>query len=251
MRHVTTPRMASSPVSGAFLIHRPARFLLDVPASPQGRPPVVVVALHGYGMNPEEMLGFTRNLLGPGPVIAALEGPNSIFMGKDPRATRSGFHWGTRETTGFHIDVHHQMVSGLAGLLQDQFQTGPDRLLLLGYSQSVGLNYRYVAAHPGAFRGVIALCGGVPGNWDEGAAEPLPAAIFHLARTEDEFFPAADAPAVEARLRRRAAAVTFHMQPGRHRFPLKAVTPIRVWMDRIFGSSSPDSSSIRSSPNGP
>ncbi|QOY87632.1 alpha/beta hydrolase [Paludibaculum fermentans] len=185
-------------------------------------------------MNPTEMIGFTRNLLGPSPVIAALEGPNSVFLGKDPRAARSGFHWGTRDTVDFHVDVHHQMVQGMAGLLVEGFPAGAGRLLLLGYSQSVGLNYRFVARNPRVFRGVIALCGGIPGNWDATGADPIESPIFHLARTEDEFFPASEAPAVEARLRRRASDVTFHMEPGRHRFPLKAATPVRAWVDRVF-----------------
>ncbi|MGJ5820696.1 alpha/beta hydrolase [Paludibaculum fermentans] len=226
--------MFSSSVSGAFSIRRPARFLLDVPELDGHANPVLVVALHGYAMNPTEMLGFTRSLLGPSPVIAALEGPNSIFLGKDPRATRSGFHWGTRETVDFHIDVHHQMVQGMIDQLANQFPATRPRRLLLGYSQSVGLNYRFVARNPAVFQGVVALCGGIPGNWDADGAEPVESAIFHLARTEDEFFPAAEAPAVEARLRRRAADVTFHMEPGRHRFPLKASAPVRAWVERVF-----------------
>lgn len=225
--------MHSTPVSGSFPIQRPARYLLDVPAAGD-RPPVLVVALHGYAMNPGEMLDFTRNLVGPAPVIAALEGPNSVFLGKDPRATRSGFHWGTRETTDFHIGVHHQMVKGMAEELRARFAAGPDRLLLLGYSQSVGLNYRYIAAHPDDFRGVVALCGGVPGNWDNPAGGAIDTAVFHLARTEDEFFLAAGAPEVEARLRRRAGDVTFHMEPGRHRFPLKAAATVRAWMQHVY-----------------
>lgn len=227
--------MSSSPESGEFTIRRPARFLLDSP-TPEGRgAPVVVVALHGYGMNPAEMLGLTRDLLGPSLVIAALEGPNSVFIGKDPRATRSGFHWGTRETTDFHVDVHHQMVQGLVQVLAERFQAGPERFLLLGFSQSVGLNYRFVAARPGVFRGVIGLCGGIPGNWDSGGEAAVESAIFHLARTEDQFFPVAEASRVEERLRRRASDVTFHLEPGRHRFPLKSAGPIRSWVERVFG----------------
>ncbi|WP_321476584.1 hypothetical protein [uncultured Paludibaculum sp.] len=228
--------MSSSSGSGSFFIRRPARYLLDVPTPTGDGAPVLVVALHGYGMNPAEMLGFTRNLLGPAPVIASLEGPNSVFLGKDPRAARSGFHWGTRETTEFHIDVHHQMVQGMVDLLRERFPAGPERFLLLGYSQSVGLNYRFVAANPRVFHGVIALCGGVPGNWDASGGDRIESALLHLARSEDEFFPAADAPAVEMRLRRRAADVTFHMEPGRHRFPLKAFGPVRAWVDRVFGA---------------
>ena len=189
-----------------------------------------VVALHGYGMNAAGMLDLTRRLLGPGPHIAALEAPNAFNLGRDPRATASGYNWGTRDTADFHIDLHHQMIDGLLA----QLGWAAREVLLLGYSQSVGLNYRYVDTHPGCVHAAVALCGGIPGNWDQGTGQPMETPLLHIARTEDEFFPDQDVARFEERLRQRAADVEFHLLPGRHRFPLSAATLVQNWTRRVF-----------------
>jgi predicted esterase len=218
--------MANPIRTGMFELRRPARYLLSAGEVPLMR----VAALHGYGMNAAEMLDLTRQLLGPHPDIAALEAPNSFNLGREPRTTACGYNWGTRETAEFHIDLHHRMVNTLL----DHLGWDARQVLLLGYSQSVGLNYRYVAAHPGRARAAAALCGGIPANWDHAGGEPLETALLHVARAEDEFFPADDVARFEDRLRRRAADVEFHLLPGRHRFPLTAASLVRQWAQRVF-----------------
>ncbi len=218
--------MATPIQAGTFELRRPARYLLSEGES--GR--IRVAALHGYGMNAGEMLELCRQLLGPEPDIAALEAPNTFKLGRDPRSTACGYNWGTRETAGFHIDVHHEMVNGL--LAQLGWSAG--ETLLLGYSQAVGLNYRYLATQTGRVRAAAALCGGIPANWDQDGGGRLTTAILHIARTEDEFFPSGDVARFEERLRRRAGDVEFHLMPGRHRFPLTAATLVRGWVQRVF-----------------
>lgn len=224
--------MATPIQSSTFEIYRPARYLLSEGEGEWSR--VRVAALHGYGMSAGEMLELTRQLLGPGPAIAALEAPNAFNLGRDPRTTTCGYNWGTRETAAFHIDLHHQMLSGLLTQLHWQSRD----VLLLGYSQSVGLNYRYLATHASPVRAAAALCGGIPANWDQSGGQPLETALLHIARTEDEFFPAHDVARFEERLRRRAADVEFHLLPGRHRFPLTAAPLVQAWLRRVFGLSS-------------
>ena len=225
--------MATPHHPGSFELRRPARYLLSEGESPRFR----VVALHGYGMNAAEMLDLSRQLLGPEPDLAALEAPNTFNLGKDPRSNTFGYNWGTRGTTEFHIGVHHQMIDGILRELRWAAQD----VLLLGYSQAVGLNYRYVASHPGRVRAAIALCGGIPANWDQGEPEPLATPLLHIARSEDEFFPAADIATFEDRLRRRAADVEFHLLPGRHRFPLTAAALVQGWLRRVFQLPEPSS----------
>ncbi len=218
--------MANPIQTGVFELRRPARYLLSAGESPRIR----VVSLHGYGMNAAGMLDLTRQLLGPDPDIAALEAPNSFNLGRDPRTTACGYNWGTRETAEFHIELHHRMLNALL----EQLGWNVREVLLLGYSQPVGLNYRYLAAHPGRVRAAAALCGGIPANWDQAGGKPLETALLHVAREEDEFFPADNVARFEDRLRRRAADVEFHLLPGRHRFPLTAAPLVRQWVQRVF-----------------
>jgi len=218
--------MANPLKSGTFEVHRPVRYLVGEGEAAQFR----VAALHGYGMNAAEMLDLTRRLLGPGPDIASLEAPNAFHLGPDPGTSTCGYNWGTRDTAEFHIELHHHMVHGLLAQLGWQAQ----EVLLLGYSQSVGLNYRFVAAHPGCVRAAVGLCGGIPANWDQGGGEPLSTSLLHIARSEDEYFPAHAVAQFENRLRRRAADVEFHLLRGRHRFPLSAAALVKGWLERVF-----------------
>ena len=107
--------------------------------------------------------------------------------------------------------------------------------MLVGFSQPVGLNYRFVGTWPAQVGGVIGLCGGVPRDWEEDSYKPVTAALLHISREEDEFFPAATAAKFPDRLRVHAPDVEFHMLPGGHRFPSKARHIAQPWMDRVFG----------------
>jgi hypothetical protein len=50
-----------------------------------------------------------------------------------------------------------------------------------------------IGTHPGEVGGVIAMCGGVPRDWEEEKYAQVDAPILHIARSEDEFFPKAGA----------------------------------------------------------
>jgi predicted esterase len=110
----------------------------------------------------------------------------------------------------------------------------PQRRLLMGFSQPVGMNYRFAATHPNAIRGVIGVCGGVPKNWEEGPYQKVSAALLHIARNEDEFYPPTVTERYSDRLRLRADDVEFHMLEGGHRFPSKAGPIVEKWIGRVF-----------------
>jgi predicted esterase len=105
---------------------------------------------------------------------------------------------------------------------------------LAGFSQPVGLNYRFIATHPGQVGGVLGICGGVPRDWEEDKYQAVQAAVLHISRDADEFYPLDVVSTFAQRLRRRAADVEFHLLPGQHRFPSKAGEIVRPWMERVF-----------------
>jgi dienelactone hydrolase len=125
------------------------------------------------------------------------------------------------------------MVGKILGELRARFQVRARHVVLMGFSQPVGLNYRYIGTNPEEAGGVIAMCGGVPKDWEEDKYGRVEAPILHIARSEDEFFPEAVARGFPERLRAHAANVEFHMLPGKHRFPSKAGGLIREFTERI------------------
>lgn len=210
---------------------RPVRYLSD--SEPGGSFSALVIALHGYGMNPARMLDWTRMMIGPEPALIAVEAPNAAHLGPDPRTAQTGYNWGIRETAEFHVAFHHRIVVAVLKEAGRTFRVDARHTVLAGFSQPVGLNYRYAAAFPQTIRGVLALCGGVPDEWDQAAVRPLPLSIFHVARTEDEFYPQETIDVFDARLRRSAADVTMLRLPGGHRFPRQASKDVRAWLDRL------------------
>ena len=220
----------------SFAARLDCRYLLDVPKDP-GPSPMLIVALHGYSSNPEDMLRLARMTVSPQHVVAAIQAPNQHYLNERPADGHpvSAYNWGISKHWDSTVRLHHDMVLEVLASLQKRFAIDAQRCALLGFSQPVGLNYRFAATHPGQVRGIIGICGGVPRDWEEPKYKPVTAALLHISRDEDEFYPAATASKFAERLRERARDVEFHMLPGPHRFPSKAAAIVRPWLERVFG----------------
>jgi predicted esterase len=102
------------------------------------------------------------------------------------------------------------------------------------FSQSVGLNYRLVATYTDLFRGVIAICGGLPGDWDDGNYLKVAASVLHIARNNDEYYPPEVTGGYADRLRLRTSDVEFHLIEGGHQMPSGGQKIIGPWIRRIM-----------------
>jgi len=192
----------------------------------------LVVALHGFSANPEAMLKLTARLFERQPIIAALQGPNQFFLGSDTREV--GYGWITSRRPAESVRLHHEMVLHVADEAGSEFGIPPERRLLVGFSQPVGLNYRFAATHPEAVRGVIGICGGLPGDWETGAYQAVTASVLHIARREDQYYPPNVTEDYAGRLRRRVADVEFHLIEGEHQMPSAGGKIVGPWLRKIL-----------------
>jgi len=211
------------PFEAAFLLHQPAAVTDRT---------ILVLALHGYGSSPEAMLRLSAEAVGEHCIVASLRGINQYYASGSPGGEEVAYNWGTRRHPELNIKMHHRFVSSAASLLRRRFSIPVHRTVLMGFSQPVGLNYRFIGTFPEEAGGVIAICGGVPKDWEEDKYAFVEAPILHIARSEDEFFPCEVASRFPDRLRHHARDVEFHMLPGGHRFPSKAGPLIREWLTR-------------------
>jgi predicted esterase len=193
---------------------------------------LLVVTLHGFSQNPTAMLHLTGKLFGPRPVIASLQGPNQFWT--DVQASRVGFGWTTNQHPESSIRLHHDMVLHVLDEAGRAYGIPPERCILTGFSQPVSLNYRLAATHPGAVRGVLGICGGLPSDWETGAYRPVTASVLHIARREDEFYPPAVTEQYPERLRLRVADQEFHLIDGGHRVPSGGHLVVEGWLARIL-----------------
>ena len=195
---------------------------------------LLVAALHGFGQTPETMMRLTGPMLSEKHVIAAVQGPNQFFVGQGSNDV--GYCWITHRHAESSIRLHHEMLLHVLNEVGTQCGIPGARRMLVGFSQPVGLNYRFAVTHGDAVRGVIGICGGVPKNWEEGPYGRTSAALLHIARREDEFYKPEVTERYQERLRLRADDVEFHMLEGGHRFPSKAGPLVEHWIARVFGS---------------
>ena len=218
-----------------FTARLDCHYLLYAPQAVTDRT-LLVVTLHGFSANPEVMMRLTALMMGTDQVIAAVEGPNQFYLSQT--SNEVGYGWATHKHSESAVRLHHDMLLHVLNEAGREYGIPSGRRILVGFSQPVGMNYRFAATHPNEVRGVIGICGGVPRNWEEGPYRQVTAALLHIARREDEFYKPEVTEGYAERLRLRAADVEFHMLEGGHRIPSKAKPIVDHWLRRVVRSQS-------------
>jgi phospholipase/carboxylesterase len=202
---------------------------------PKNQPAPLLIALHGYGASKRQMIREARQMAPSNFAIAALQGFHQHL--KDPKEQgaplRFGFGWLTNFRPEESVALHHQALVDLIQTLAGTGVADPQRIFLLGFSQSCALNYRFVFTHPDHLCGVIGICGGIPGDWE--ASETYKATettVFHLAGTRDEFYPPERVSDYADRLRLRARNVVFESYDAAHEIVPSMRHDVRAWLER-------------------
>jgi phospholipase/carboxylesterase len=186
---------------------------------PSTIPAPLLIALHGYGANKRQMMREAKQLAPPGFAIASLQGFHQHL--KEPKEEggplRFGFGWLTNFKPEESVAVHHQAILDLIKTLVEERVVDSKRIFLLGFSQTCALNYRFAFTHPDVLRGVIGICGGLPGDGETSEVyKPTGAAVFHLAGIRDEFYTPERVSDYEQRLKLRARDVRFESYDAAH-----------------------------------
>jgi predicted esterase len=203
--------------------------------APAAAPAPLLVALHGYGSNKGWMLREALRHAPEGFAVAALQGPHQHI--KEPREPggplRYGFGWLTNFRPEDSVAFHHRALLDLVETLAARGVARRDRVFLMGFSQSCALNYRFAFTHREILRGVVGVCGGLPGDWEAGEAYgPTPASVLHLHGARDEFYPPARVADYAARLRQRATDVEVRAYDAAHEFVPAMRGDVRAWLER-------------------
>lgn len=139
--------MADSRESLYYIIHRPS----NAPA--EGG--VLLVMLHGYGSNEQDLIGLA-SYLDPRFLTISVRAPEPLVFG--------GYAWFPLEVSESGIVPHYgeaqaacAQVRELVGGLKREYAV--DRVFLLGFSQGASMVVAVALADPGAFAGVASLSG--------------------------------------------------------------------------------------------
>ena len=208
------------------------RLYYDLQLGPQQRAPLLI-GLHGYGAYKAQMMREAQQMAPKEFAIASLQGFHQHL--KEPREPggplRYGFGWLSNYRAEESVAIHHQAVLDLIAALSKDGVVDPARVFLLGFSQSCALNYRFAFTHAGALRGVIGICGGIPGDWETNPKyRRTEAAVFHLTGTQDTFYPTERVARYREQLSARSANVKFKSYDAAHEIVPEMRDDIRAWL---------------------
>lgn len=220
----TTERLLSAQIKLYYDLHKPEAF-----------PAPLLIALHGYGANKRQMMREAKQMAPANFAIASLQGFHQHM--KEPKELGGPLRFGFGWLTNFHpedsVALHHQAMLDLVRSLVTDGIADPEQVFLLGFSQSCALNYRFAFAHPDVLRGVIGICGGIPGDWETSDRyKPTKSRVFHLAGSNDEFYPPSRIADYEGQLRMLAGDVELRSYDAAHEIVPAMREDVRVWLSR-------------------
>jgi phospholipase/carboxylesterase len=202
--------------------------------TPEKRPAPLLIALHGYGAHKRQMMREALQMVPADFAIAALQGFYQHL--RDPKEPggplRFGFGWLTNFRPEESVELHHRALLDLISALVAEGVADEQRIFLLGFSQTCALNFRFAFTHPDRLRGLIGICGGLPGDWETSEVyKPTDAAVLYLSGTRDEYYPPARIVDYEERLRLRASEVEMKSYDAGHEIVPTMRDDVRAWLE--------------------
>ncbi len=209
----------------------PCYYDLYVPDGAGPKP--LLIALHGYGGDKSSMLRLARRINDTDFVIAALQGPHQhlIRPTKENPQLGYGFGWLTNFKPEESVALHHRLVREIIAVVGQSGEADTNKVFLLGFSQAVGVNFRFAFTQPDLVRGVVAICGGTPGDWNsEGKYMSGAVDVLYLAGEHDEFYSPERIRQNAEALAKRARSVQLRMFEAGHEVPREAYPVIDEWL---------------------
>jgi len=158
---------------------------------PENAPPKapLIIAVHGYGAHKRYMMREAQAVAPEGYVIVSIQAPNQHFRPTSD-GYKIGFGWLTDFNSAESVTLHHNFVLEVIENLAAQGLIDASQVYLYGFSQACALNFRFAFTHPERVRGVVGVCGGIPGDLETNPRyRPTDADTFYLYNDEDEFYP--------------------------------------------------------------
>jgi len=151
-------------------------------------PAPLLIAVHGYGAHKRYMMREAKLVAGDNYVIAAIQAPHPHYRRTDD-GYRIGYGWLSDQKPEEHIQLHHKFVLDVIGKLDADGLIDRSRIFMYGFSQACALNFRFAFTHPEVLKGIIGVCGGIPGDLETNEIyTPFAADTLYLYGDDDEFY---------------------------------------------------------------
>jgi phospholipase/carboxylesterase len=211
----------------------PHYYQLAIPEAASRKRLPLLVGLHGYAGDMVSMMRLARGIAEQDMIVASVQGPHQFLSPplEEGNTEKIGFGWLTKFRSEDSQARHHRLIRAVIEDAEKHYHADARRVFIMGFSQACALNYRLVLSHPGLFRGVIGVCGGLPGDLDcSGNYRRVPAAVLHIAAARDQYYSLKQTRTFESALRRFSEDVTYREYESPHAFPRRSLPFIRSWI---------------------
>lgn len=208
------------------------KYLVQPPRQAVAHPPVIIL-LHGYGSNEEDLFGL-RTALPTTYLIASVRAPRTADAG--------GFQWFEREIvngkyTGKkeHLDQSRTAIVKFVSELTKKYNADAGNVYLVGFSQGAMMSYEAGLTAPGKIKGIAVLSGKMPEslmpiiNTKDPNLQQLKIFIAH--GTADSRLPFSDGKSANDQLAKMGLKPEFHSYPGMdHAISNEVIADLLKWL---------------------
>ena len=194
----------------------------------------LVVLLHGFGANMQDLAGLTPAINRTGYVYACPNAPIPFDLG----GGHMGFGWMTPRGMGTP-DESKQAEALLSEFFEEvfeQFHITPGRSVLMGFSQGGGMTYRCGLTNPDKFAGLAALSATLPDTSELGPRLPSERTqpIFIAHGLSDPMVTADRAYAAREFLEGAGYAPEFHEYNMAHEISVDVIQDLIPWIENVL-----------------
>lgn len=208
------------------------KYLVQQPRQVNAHPPVIIL-LHGYGSNEEDLFGL-RVGLPANYLIASVRAPLKADVG--------GYQWFEREIvngkyTGKkeHLEQSRKTILKFIGEFTKKYGADAASVYLAGFSQGAMMSYEAGLTAPGKIKGIAVLSGKMPEslipliNTKDPELKKLRIFISH--GTADSRLPFSDGVAAKDQLVKMGLKPEFHSYQGMdHSITNEVVADLLKWL---------------------
>ncbi len=202
---------------------------LFVPENAEPNAPLLI-AVHGYSAHKRYMMREARSVAPEGWVIASVQAPHQHFTKLDA-GYRIGFGWLTDHKPEESVALHHKFLLDVIETLSADGTIDREQVYLYGFSQACALNFRFAFTNPKAVRGIVGVCGGIPGDLETNPAyKPFAADTLYLYGDDDEFYTQGKFVGFVEKLRERLPNFEAKQYAAKHEITEEMRTDIRKFL---------------------
>lgn len=194
------------------------------------RPAPLLIAVHGYGAHKRYMMREARLVADERYVTASIQAPHPHYRRADD-GYRIGYGWLSDERPEQHVKLHHQFVLDVIDKLDADGLIDREQVFMYGFSQACALNFRFAFTYPEALKGIIGVCGGIPGDLETNDRyKPFAAETFYLHGDDDEFYTQEQFAKFDAKLRTVLPNYRSKHYAAKHEITDYMRSDIKVWL---------------------